>query len=224
MGSLNYRQNNTLDDNWSSLYFVFDSDPYAGGHVKGILLSAKDDVWFTADEMYQYLKEHYYVYEKGTEDDFKAFINSEDYENATVGITWDMKTMEVMFVRITHQDQSTPVYDYGRYMGRTRDEVKDMMTSELGISPMADSEKSIIYRIGNDDIEAITFFFNGQETVQIIQVRLNGAVDKDAVNKELAESYNLLDFANETYYYQTEDMKMRVYYMLSSNIIKYELR
>lgn len=222
-GSINDRQNTILDDNWSSLSFVFDSDPYAGGQVKGIQLCAKTDVWFTAEEMNQYLKEHYYVYEKGTESDYKAFINNEEYDQATVGITWDMTNKILMFVKITHQPVAVAlVYDYGRYMGKTRDEAKEMMTSELGVNPSSETEKSLIYMLNNDNIQMIVLSFDGKETIQGIQVRLAGNVDKDAVNEELGKQYTLFDFANETFYYTSEDAKMRIYYLLSYNMIKYE--
>lgn len=98
-GSLNDKQNTILDENWETLAFYFDPDQNTG-IVKAIILVQKADAWFTAEEMNRYLRDTYYVYGKGTEDNFKAFINNEDFEKATIGITWDMENKVLMFQSI----------------------------------------------------------------------------------------------------------------------------
>ena len=43
---------------------------------------------------------------------------------------------------ITHET-AKPVFDYGRYIGKTREETKDLMKSEFGVSPSTDSDTSL---------------------------------------------------------------------------------
>ena len=59
-------------------------------------------MWFTPEEMTQYLSQRFYVYEKGTEKNFKAFINAENFADATIGVTWDITTGTLTFVQISH--------------------------------------------------------------------------------------------------------------------------
>lgn len=222
-GSINYRLNTILDDNWSFIYFAFDSDPYASGRVNAIVLSAKSDVWFTAEEMYQYLKEHYYVYEKGTTDDNKAFINNEDYDNATVGITWDMKKMILTLVTITHVGD--PIFDYGRYIGKTRDEAKDMMKKEFGANPLTDSETILsYYNFGSDYITSVMFKFDSNGNINYLQVKLIQGVDPSIVNDELSKEYGAPYDSDGTYFYQTTDGKVRITYTTASNAIVFQVR
>lgn len=90
---------NQVENNWSQILFRFDSST---GLVIGISLLAKNDVWFTPEEMTQYLSQRFYVYEKGTEKNFKAFINAENFADATIGVTWDTTIGTLTFVQISH--------------------------------------------------------------------------------------------------------------------------
>ena len=44
--------------------------------VDGCLYHSKKDVWFTSEEITQYLSQHFISYEKGSEENFKAFTPS----------------------------------------------------------------------------------------------------------------------------------------------------
>lgn len=98
-GSVAEEEGVVKDANWDQILFRFDSST---GLVKAISLVAKKDVWFTPGEMTQYLTQQFYVYEKGTEDDFKAFTNAENFDDATVGITWDTTNGILTYVEIPH--------------------------------------------------------------------------------------------------------------------------
>lgn len=219
-GSLNARLNTILEENWSMLAFHFDPDQNTGS-VKAIYLMQNANAWFSVEDMAQYLSEKYYVYEKGTEETFKAYINNEDFEKATVGITWDMDNKLLSFVQISHSTP-LPVFDYGRYMGKTRDEVKETMKSETGLQPSSDTDNSLIYRFDNDKINAVVFFFRSTENVLEINVRLNPNIDKDLVKDELGKNYTQLDSTNDYIWYQSSDGKMRVDYQVTSNIIVFK--
>lgn len=221
-GSLNDQQDNILDDNWSMLAFYFEPDQNTG-IVKAVALVQKADVWFTTEEMNQYLKEKYYVYEKGTEDTFKAYINNEDFEKATVGITWDMVNKVLMFQMITHET-AKPVFDFGRYIGKTREETKDLVKSEFGVSPSTDSDTSLGFRLNTDNVTYVSFKFDTSKKVNFIQVRLAEGLDTNAVTEELGKAYSLIDNSGGNYFYQNNNGKLRITYMPTSNVIQFSLK
>lgn len=221
-GSLNDQQDNILDDNWSMLAFYFEPDQNTG-IVKAVALVQKADVWFTTEEMDQYLKEKYYVYEKGTEDTFKAYINNEDFEKATVGITWDMVNKVLMFQMITHET-AIPVFDFGRYIGKTREETKDLVKSEFGVSPSTDSDTSLGFRLNTDNVTYVSFKFDTSKKVNFIQARLAEGLDANAVTEELGKAYSLIDNSGGNYFYQNNNGKLRITYMPTSNVIQFSLK
>lgn len=108
------------DNNWSLLWFTFDLNTNT---VKSISLLAKDNVWFTPGEMAQYLSRRFYVYERGSAEDFKAYMNAEKLEDATVGITWDMTNALLTYVTVTHETKAS-AQDYNSFLGKTRGEFK----------------------------------------------------------------------------------------------------
>lgn len=220
-GSLNDQQDNILDENWSMLAFYFDPDQNSGT-VKAVVLVQKVDAWFTAEEMNQYLKEKYHIYEKGTSETFKAFINNEDFEKATVGITWDMTDKVLMFQLITHET-AKPTFDYGRYIGKTREEAKDLMKSEFGVSPSTDSDTNLGFRLNTDYVTYVSFKFDTAGTINYIQVRLTEGLDPNVVSEELGKAYSLIDNSGGNYFYQNSDGKLRVTYMPSSNVIQFKM-
>lgn len=220
-GSLNDQQDNILDENWSMLAFYFDPDQNSGT-VKAVVLVQKVDAWFTAEEMNQYLKEKYHIYEKGTSETFKAFINNEDFEKATVGITWDMTDKVLMFQLITHET-AKPTFDYGRYIGKTREEAKDLIKSEFGVSPSTDSDTNLGFRLDTDYVTYVSFKFDNAGIINFIQVRLKEGLDPNVVSEELGKTYSLIDNSGGNYFYQNSDGKLRVTYMPSSNVIQFKM-
>ena len=98
-GSVAEEKGVVKDANWDLILFRFDS---SRGTVKAISLFAKKDVWFTPDEMTQYLSQRFHAYEKGSEENLKAFMNAENIEDATVGVTWDTENGILTYVEISH--------------------------------------------------------------------------------------------------------------------------
>ena len=85
-GSKADKQGKILDSHWDQISFLFDSTT---GLVKTVSLLARKDVWFTPEEMTEYLSHKYHYNEKESTSEIKAFTNNEKLEEATVGITWD---------------------------------------------------------------------------------------------------------------------------------------
>lgn len=110
------------DNNWSLLWITFDMNTNT---VRSISLIAKNNVWFTPEEMAQHLSKRFYVYEKGSEEYFKAYINAENLEDATVGITWDMINGVLTYVIIA-QNTKVSTHYFENYLGKTRGEINSL--------------------------------------------------------------------------------------------------
>lgn len=74
----------------------------ATGNVLNIRIYLKatevDDEYI--EKMTSYLEQLYTVFEKGTTDTYKAYINGDIIENATVGITWDIPNLQITYVSL----------------------------------------------------------------------------------------------------------------------------
>lgn len=221
-GSVAEEEGLIKDDNWDQILFRFDAST---GLVKAISLLAKKDVEFTSEEMTQYLSSRFYVYEKGSSEDFKAFMNAENLEDATVGVTWDTANGILTYVEIPHKKE-TSVFDYGGYLGKTRDEVKSLMS---GYSILTETEERIGYTIGSEYLRMARFSFKAntgiKDTVQEVVLYLNTGIDSSYVISELEKDYKYSDGVEGNYLnYYSEDMKIRVVYQISSNLIQFILR
>jgi len=218
-GSVAEEENVVKDANWDQILFRFDSST---GKVKAISLLAKKDVWFTPEEMVQYLSQRFYVYEKGSEEDFKAFMNAEGLKDATIGITWDMANGILTYVEIPHKTE-TSVLDYGGYLGKTREEIKSLMN---GYSLLSETEERIGYTISSDYLRMARFSFKAssgiKDTVQEVVLYLNTGIDPDFVKSEIEKTYKYSDGVEGSYLnYYSEDTKIRVVYQISSNLIQF---
>ena len=195
-GSVAEEEGVVKDANWDQILFRFDSST---GLVKAISLLAKKDVWFTPGEMTQYLTQHFYVYEKGTEDDFKAFTNAENFDDATVGITWDTTNGILTYVEIPHQSP-TSVLDYGGYLNKTREELKTAMN---GYTILSETDERIGYTIGSEYLRMARFSFKAssgiKDTVQEVVLYLNTDIDESFVKSEIEKTYTYSDGVDGSY-------------------------
>ena len=197
-----------------------------GGIVTGLVLTAKEDVWFTAEEMNQYLAEHYHAYAEDTDETTKAYVNNADYGKASIELLWDMNNSVLTFQKVTH-DEGLPKYDFGRYIGKTHDEAVEMMNSEYNVSPSSDDSSGLTFRM-NGDVFYVKFEYDGNGVINSINVKLETTVDPNAVNEELSKTYILSYESAGNYFYDSSDGKVRVTYMPStnrmSNVIQFKVR
>lgn len=210
---------NVKDSHWDHISFLFDSRT---GLVKAISLLARKDVWFTADEMTEYLTQKYHYYEKGSSDDIKAFMNAETLDEAKVGVTWDTIKGILTFVEIQHASE-TSVLDYGEYLGKSLDDIK---TAMKGYSVLTESEDKIGYLIGGEYLRMVRFSFksgsNITDDVQEVVVYLNTDIDQNFVKSEIEKKYNYSDGVEGSFLnYNSDDKKIRVVYQITSNLIQY---
>lgn len=218
-GSVAEEEGVVKDATWDQIVFRFDSST---GLVKTISLLAKKDVWFTPEEMTQYLSKHFYVDETGGDEGVKAFTNAENFEEATIRVTWDMRNGILIYAAILHQAE-TSVLDYGGYLGKTRDEVKSMMN---GYTVLSETEERIGYTIGGDYLRMVRFSFKAssgiKDTVQEVVLYLNTDIDPGFVKSEIEKTYKYSDGVEGSYLnYYSEDMKIRVVYQITSNLIQF---
>lgn len=220
--SLLFPQDRRNVGNWESL-LVKMSNRWSG-IVTSLVLTAKDDVWFTAEDFNQYLAKCYHTYAEDSNETTKAYINNSDYGKASVELLWDMNNKELTFQTVTHE---TSKFDYGRYIGKTRNEAIDMMNSEYGVSPSSDDSSNLAFRMAGD-VFHVMFKYDSNGFINYIQVRLETTVDPNAVNEELTKAYTLIDSSMGTYFYNSFDGKIRVTYMPStnrmSNAIQFKVR
>lgn len=213
------REGKVKDSHWDNISFLFDSKT---GLVKAISLVARKDVWFTADEMTEFLTKKYHYYKKESSDDLKAFMNAETLDEATVGITWDTTKGILTFVEIPHASE-TSVLDYGVYLGKSRDDIKSAMK---GYSVLKETDDRIGYTIGSEYLRMVRFSFksgsNITDKVQEVVVYLNTDIDRDFVKSEIEKYYKFSDGVEDSFLnYYSDDKKIRVVYQITSNLIQY---
>ena len=205
--------------NWESMLLKMTSRD--NGFVTTVVLTAKDDVWFTSEEMNKYLSERYYAYAKDTIETVRMYINHEDISKASAEIAWDMTKKVLTFRHLTHQE-ALPIFDYGRYMGLTQEGAKELMQSELGVRPYIDSADILSYSINNETIASVTFRFDYEDKINEIVVRPANNIDKNVVITELSDIY-ILDYSNgDTYIFSDRINKIRATYVVSSNFIQFK--
>ena len=140
--------------------------------------------WWKVDELYT-------IYEKGTTDTYKAFINNEEFDKASVGVTWDITNMQLTYVVLTH-DLFT---DYSPFLGKTQKEVKSMIKD---YQPFLEDKNQLAFGISDGKVDLVccyyTFdFVNTYETAQAVITQLNNSLKTNDVHAYLAKKYEYLE-------------------------------
>lgn len=214
------------DKNWKAITFEFDPTTQL---VVSIGMQANDDVWFTNIEMTNYLSELYYKYEKGTTDTYKAFINAEKFDDATVGIAWNYEDRTLVFVKTRYQPgQSATIADYSVYIGKNQNEIIEMMGKE----PMTISKERIVYDIKSTYVNDVYFEFESRagstkvlkDVVQQVTVHLTSDANEDIVKNVVEKSFKYESgIANSFSNYISNDGKIKLYYNISWKTLTYSL-
>lgn len=189
--------------------------------VKVVSLSAQQGTSLSTDEVETYLGKRFYVYEQGTETDFKAYINAATLADATIGITFDTENKVLTYVAISH-DLFT---DYSSLLGRTRAEVSSVM----GDSPFSNTDEYVAYMVSNNSyIRYVMFSFNNyssgvQNTVQAIVLSVKNTADKDKIYEYLNGKYTYqANYSTDTEkMFTSSDGLTIVYFDMENNMIQY---
>lgn len=149
------------------------------------------------DDVIEMLENKYSVFEKGTTEDFLAYINADILEEATVGITYDLINNLVTYVDLTYDyngggdedddDVAGNDYvDYSLYLGKTKDDIN----KEFG-SPYMEEGNAMYYFL--DDGSLISFTVENN-FVNIISFMLNENINPN----------DYIEFLNNTYFYYSD--------------------
>lgn len=202
--------------NWDTMFVTMTEDDI--GTATAIELTARKNVWFTPEEMSQYLAEKYHSYNKESNDTINAYINDVDEEKATCKIFWDIRNMKLTFQIIEHKP--LPIYDFGRYMGKTQQDAIAMIESEYETAPNTGNIQFMDLPIKNNGINYVRFFINNESgIVQSITVQLYKDVDQSAIEEELWNNYQRVDGE----YVSSDGLILASYYSLM-NQIRYTFR
>ena len=173
------------------------------------------------EAMSEYLGNLYVTYDKGTTDDYKAYINHEKLEKASVGITWDVANLQITYVALSH-DLFT---DYSPLLGKTQTEVKYIMKD---YQLYLEDNSQLAYLIFDGKIDMVvcyyTFdFVNTYETSQAVITQLNEELDDDEVIGYLDENYIYMpnESTNAERIYLTSDGLVAFLYDVEYNQILY---
>lgn len=214
------------DKNWKAIRFLFDHETET---VIAVGMQAKDDVWFTNEEMTAYLSSQYSVYEKGTEDNYKAFINADKFEDATVGIAWDYEIKTLTFTKISHTSPTPDesIEDFSVYLGKNHDEIDEMMGD---MNPKVSSSERIVYDINSKYVKDVYFEFVKRDgtskvlknTVQEIIVHLSSDATEEIVKPEIEKYYIYKEgIANSFLNYISIDGNVSLSYNISFSSLTY---
>lgn len=188
------------------------------GLSTAVSLTPRDGAALSADEVTAYLASRFTVYEQGTTDDYKAYINAATVDKADVGITFDTGTKQLTYVQISHDLFS----DYSPLLGKTRDEVAAIMGD-----PAVSSDNYMAYLVNSRYIFMMMVSFNSgsgvQSTAQGVVLSLSSTADKDRIFEYLNGKYTLLqDYTTDTEkVFITADGMTVIYLDLENNQIIY---
>jgi len=167
--------------NFQYLRFQFD---LISGLVEGISLYPFDPATFTVEDIVEYLSKRFYVYEKGTTETIKRYINAQTADKASVGVSFYTDSKKIVYQWISHDLFD----DYSTMLGKTRDEVESIMEE----SPFYSTDTSMAYMINSNYINYVSFYFNNgvtTNTVQDIWLAVNPESNKDSIIKYLEGKY-----------------------------------
>ena len=191
------------------------------GKVSDIRLYFKNIDSGYANSMTKYLEKLYTIYEKGTTDTYKAYINNQVFDDASVGITWDITNMQLTYVVLTH-DLFT---DFSPCLGKTQTEVKSMMK---GYQPFLEDKNQLAFGISDGKVDLVccyyTFdFVNTYETAQAVITQLNNSLKTNDVHAYLAKKYEYLEneSSNAEKVYLSKDGLIAVFYTIEYGQVSY---
>lgn len=191
------------------------------GKVSDIRLYISNTDAAFATAMTGYLGRLYTVYEKGTTDTYKAYINDKEYDNASAGITWDIPNLQITYVALNH-DLFT---DYSPLLGKSKADVKKMMDNK---QPFSEDEFMLAYGISDGKIDLMCCYFtfdfvDTYDTVQAVITRLNDSLSASDVHKYLSKKYVFMESESTSAekVYVTKDAMTAVFYYIEDAQVFY---
>ena len=194
-GSKADMQGKILDSHWDQISFLFDSTT---GLVKTVSLLARKDVWFTPEEMTEYLSYKYHYNEKESTSETKAFTNNEKLEEATVGITWDTTNGLLSFKNVDSNAEIISNYEYknGEYSSFLGKD-KSTIVNKLGNNAFYVTSTDLWYTgdaVNAKDYKYVIFSLDEPTTsAYSISLYLNPNPDYDEIKEYLTAKYYVFE-------------------------------
>lgn len=194
-GSKADKQGKILDSHWDQISFLFDSTT---GLVKTVSLLARKDVWFTPEEMTEYLSRKYHYNEKESSSNLKAFTNNETLEEATVGITWETTDGLLSFEHIDSKAEIISNYEskngeYSSLLGKD----KSTIVNKLGNNAFYVTSTDLWYTgegVNAKDYKYVIFSLDEPTTrAYSISLYLNTNPDYDEIKEYLTAKYYVFE-------------------------------
>lgn len=194
-GSKADKQGKILDSHWDQISFLFDSTT---GLVKTVSLLARKDVWFTSEEMTEYLSQKYHYNEKESSSNLKAFTNDETLEEATVGISWDTTNGLLSFENIDKNAGIISNYEskngeYSSLLGKD----KSTIVNKLGNNAFYVTSTDLWYTgegVNAKDYKYVIFSLDEPTTrAYSISLYLNTNPDYDEIKEYLTAKYYVFE-------------------------------
>lgn len=190
----NYYQRNA--GNWSKIEATLDSED----KVSELTLTAREDVWFTTEQMTKALTEQYNAYDKASNETEKVFLNAASLKDATLRIIWNQEKRTLTFAPNSTDviiGQETYMPDYEGLFGVTA--IKSFRTENEYIVTV-DAETGMLTGIdsGSTNIVVVT---ENETFVLPVQVHIFLVKDYEALlGKGRIDIQNLYGVAPSTDY------------------------
>ncbi len=169
----------------------------------------------------QYLGNLYSIYDKGTTETYKAYINNENFDAASVGITWDIPNMEITYIKLDH-DLFT---DYSPLLGKAQSDVKARMK---GYQPFMEDKNQLAYGISDGKVDMLCCYYTldfvtTYDKAQAVYVTLNSQLNHNDVMTYLSKKYLYLEEESSSTekVYLTSDGLMAIFYSTEYNQVAY---
>ena len=155
-----------------------------------------------------------------TTDTFKAYMDTAERADASIGVTWDIPTLTLTYVNL-FTDLFT---DYSVIIGLTREQT----ISKIGISPdyVTDQSQAFFFK-DNNEIEMIfvsyTDYVQDYNTAQSVMITLTDKLTSSDISKYLRRKYYYYpEFSSdEELAFVSKDNAMAIFYNITERTVMY---
>lgn len=188
------------------------------GLVKGIAITYNSTV--NTSQVTSVLDATFIPFESQTTETFKAYMDSKNRADATVGVTWNIATLQLTYVNL-----ATDLFrDYSVLMDMTKQQV----LSKMGKNPDSSNEQSQSFffydKKGVSIVSAYyTDFINVYDKVVSVVTMLDGTQSVEDVTSFLKKKYSYYpEYSSESeLVFISEGHKMEIYYTPADKMIMY---
>ncbi len=158
--------------------------------------------------MTEYLSRLYTILEEESTETVKSYINDENFDDASVCITWDLSNKELAYVTIDH-DLFT---DYSPFLGKSKEDVKAIMKD---YQPFMEDEYRLVYGISDGKIDMVYCFY----TLDLVDTYEDAQAIYVTLNSQLGQSEIMTYLSNKYIYFENESTSTDKVYLSNDGLI-----